>query len=44
MLKKLKLRLDNETDSFFNQNQITEKEKFRQLIRNFTELIEQNEV
>jgi hypothetical protein len=44
MLKKLKLRLENETDSFFLQNQIAEKDKYRQLIRNFVELIEQNEV
>lgn len=44
MLKKLKLRLENETDSFFVQNQIVEKDKYRQLIRNFVELIEQNEV
>jgi|LauGreDrversion4_2_1035121.scaffolds.fasta_scaffold60806_4 hypothetical protein len=40
MLKKLKLRLETETENFFLQNQIIEKDKYRQLIRNFSELIE----
>jgi hypothetical protein len=44
MLKKLKLRLNTETDTFFQQNHIVERDKFRQLIRNLTDLIEQNEV
>ena len=43
--KKLKQKLDAETDKFLNDNNIMqEKDKYKQLIRNLSELIEHNEV
>ncbi len=43
--KKLKQKLVTETDKFLNENNIMQdKDKYKQLIRNLSELIEYNEV
>ena len=42
--KMLKQRLEVETDQFISLNSVDEKDKFKQLLRNLTELVEQPEV
>jgi hypothetical protein len=42
--KYLKLILNQETERFLNKHQLNEKPKLKQLMRNITELIEQDEV
>lgn len=36
----LKQRLEVETDQFISLNSVDEKDKFKQLLRNLTELVE----
>ena len=42
--KNLKKRLDKESEKFMNEHNVVEKDKFKQLLRNLTELAESPEV